>query len=155
MSMISEIKSWLWIPACFLPLYAILSIVGIGLGLQGLISYYWIIYLIIVPLVIAPVTYRSLVGAGCNLRFQICALVKGMTAGLFFLALAFASDIFMWGTLSGIVGVNLSLIALRIPNLYQIWLISGIIGGIGARVIEVREYSASTDITIAGYEEIS
>ena len=150
--MISEIKSWLWIVKYFLPLYAILTIIGIGLDLQNLISFYWIVYLIIVPLVIAPVTYRNLIGGGCSLRFQICALVKGMTAGLLFLILAFAFDVLLWGTLAGIVGVNLSLIVLRIPNLYQIWLIGGIIGGIGARIIEVREYSTNTGIKIAGYE---
>ena len=148
----SEIKSWFWILKYWIPLYAILTIIGIGLGLQGLISFYWIAYLIGVPLVVAPATYRNLVGGGCSLRFQMCALVKGMTAGLLFLTLAFAFDVLLWGTLSGIVGVNLSLIVLRIPNLYQIWLIGGIIGGIGARVIEVREFSSYDEITIAGYE---
>ena len=150
--MISEIKSWFWIPKYWIPLYAILSVIGIGLGQQGLISFYWIVYLIVVPLVVAPATYRNLVGGGCSLRFQMCALVKGMTAGLLFLTLAFAFDVLSWGMLSGIIGVNLSLIALRIPNLYQIWLIGGIIGGIGARVIEVREYCSHAEITIAGYE---
>ena len=150
--MISEIKSWFWIPKYWIPLYALLTIIGIRLSQQGLISLYWMIYLIVVPLVIAPATYRNLVGGGCNLRFQICALVKGMTAGLMFLTVAFAFDVLFWGTLSGFVGVNLSLVVLRIPELYQIWLIGGVIGGIGARVIEAREYAPGTDITIAGYE---
>ncbi|MHA1636607.1 MAG: hypothetical protein ACTSUB_01210, partial [Candidatus Thorarchaeota archaeon] len=142
----------LWIPKYFIPLYAILTTIGIGLGLQGFISFYWIVYLVIVPLVVAPATYRNLVSGGCSLRFQICALVKGMTAGLLFLIMAFAFDVLLWGTFSGIIGVNLSLVVLRVPNLYQIWLIGGIIGGIGARVIEVREYSGHPEITIAGYK---
>ena len=130
----------------------VLILVGVGLEVLGQLSYYWIAYLVIVPLVVAPVTYRNLVGGGCSLRFQICALVKGMTAGLLFLILALAVDLFLWGSLSQIIGVNLSLISLGRSSIYQIWFIAGIIGGIGARIVEVRDYSTSPDITIAGYE---
>ena len=152
--MISEIKSWLWIPKFWIPLYVILSVIGIGLGTMGFVSMYWIVYLILVPLVVIPVTYRSLVGGGCSLRFQICALVKGVNAGVIFLLLTFIVDYYLWGVLSPLVGVNLSLVSLNIPDLYLIWLLSGIAGGMGARVVEVRGYSNIDEdsITIAGYE---
>ena len=152
--MISEIKSWLWIPKFWIPLYLILNVIGIGLGATGFVSMYWIVYLILVPLVVIPVTYRSLIGGGCSLRFQICALEKGVNAGVMFLLLTFIVDFYLWGVLSPLVGVSLSLVSLNIPDLYMIWLLSGIVGGMGARVIEVRGYSNIDEdsITIAGYE---
>lgn len=152
--MISEIKSWLWIPKFWIPLYVILNVIGIGLAAMSFISMYLIVYLILVPLVVIPVTYRSLVGGGCSLRFQICALVKGINAGVILLILTSVVDFYLWGVLSPLAGVNLSLVSLHMPDLYLIWLIGGFVGGMGARVIEVRGYSNIDEdsITIAGYE---
>ncbi len=152
--MISEIKSWLWIPKFWIPLYLILNVIGIGLGATGFVSMYWVVYLILVPLVVIPVTYHSLVGGGCSLRFQICALVKGVNVGVMFILLTFIFDFYLWGALSPLAGVNLSLVSLNIPDLYLIWLIGGFVGGMGARVVEVRGYSNIDEdsITIAGYE---
>jgi len=152
--MISEIKSWLWIPRYWIPLYVILNVIGIGLETAGFVSMYLIAYLVLVLLVVIPVTYRSLVGGGCSLRFQICALVKGVNAGVMFLLITFIVDFYLWGALSPLLGVNLSLVSLNVTNLYLIWLMSGLVGGMGARVIEVRGYFniEEDSITIAGYE---
>ncbi|MGY5853652.1 MAG: hypothetical protein RTU92_08820, partial [Candidatus Thorarchaeota archaeon] len=66
----SELKSWLWIPAIWIVVYSLMLVVGIALGnMFSPISYWWAM-LVGVPLTIAPVTYKSLVGGGCSLRFQ-------------------------------------------------------------------------------------
>jgi hypothetical protein len=144
-----EIKSWLWIPKYWIPLYVSLLIVAILVG----DSFYWGVYLIGVPLVIVPITYRNLVGGGCSLRFQMCALVKGMSAGIIFMILTAAVDTLVWSSL----GVNLGWSPLTnmtyVTAMYQIWFLSGAVGGIGARIIEVRGHSnPEGKITIAGFE---
>jgi hypothetical protein len=126
-------------------------VVGIVLGNMFSPIYYWWAMLIGVPLTIAPVTYKSLVGGGCSLRFQICALVKGMFAGVVFLMITMVADSLLWPGLALIVGWNPT--SLSVSELfYQIWFFSGIVGGIGARVVEVRGYTTGSEITIAGFE---
>jgi len=150
-SLVSEVKSWLWVPAIWIVVYSVMLAVGIALGNTFSPMYYWWVMLIGVPLTIAPVTYKSLVGGGCSIRFQICALVKGMFAGVVFLMLTMVADSLLWPSLAITVGWNP--ISFSISELfYQIWLFSGIIGGIGARVVEVRGYTADSEITIAGFE---
>lgn len=151
MSLVSEVKSWLWVPAIWIVVYSVMLAVGIALGNTFSPMYYWWVMLIGVPLTIAPVTYKSLVGGGCSIRFQICALVKGMFAGVVFLMLTMVADSLLWPSLAIAVGWNP--ISFNISELfYQIWFFSGIIGGIGARVVEVRGYTADSEITIAGFE---
>jgi hypothetical protein len=150
-SLVSEVKSWLWVPAIWIVVYSVMLAVGIALGNTFSPMYYWWVMLIGVPLTIAPVTYKSLVGGGCSIRFQICALVKGMFAGVVFLMLTMVADSLLWPSLAIAVGWNP--ISFNISELfYQIWFFSGIIGGIGARVVEVRGYTADSEITIAGFE---
>ena len=148
MSLVSEVKSWLWLPAIWVVVYSILLVVGITLGPM----YYWGVMLIGVPLTIAPVTYKSLVGGGCSLRFQICALVKGAFAGMLFFILTMIADSLLWPNLALSVGWNPTTSSLT-ELFYQIWFFSGIIGGVGARVIEVRGYSSDPGITIAGFKD--
>jgi hypothetical protein len=126
-------------------------VVGIVLGNMFGPFHYWWATLFAVPLIIAPVTYRSLVGGGCSLRFQICALVKGSFAGVIFLMLTMIADSFLWSNLAVSVGWNPTVFSTA-EIFYQVWFFSGIIGGIGARIVEVRSYSAGSDITIAGFE---
>ncbi|MBE0525526.1 MAG: hypothetical protein IH631_01190 [Candidatus Thorarchaeota archaeon] len=148
MSLVSEVKSWLWVPAVWVVVYSILLLIGIALGP----TYYWGVMLVGVPLTIAPITYKNLVGGGCSVRFQICALVKGMAAGMIFFFLTMIADSLLWPNLSLSLGWNP--ITLNMTGLfYQIWFFSGIIGGVGARVIEVRGYTSDPGITIAGFED--
>ncbi|MGY5872827.1 MAG: hypothetical protein RTV72_11315 [Candidatus Thorarchaeota archaeon] len=152
MSLVSEVKSWLWVPAVWIAVYSILLIIGITLGSSFGPMFYWGVMLVGVPLTIAPITYKNLVGGGCSLRFQICALVKGMFAGMIFFVLTMVADSLLWPSLSLSLGWNPT--TLNITELfYQIWFFSGIIGGIGARIIEVRGYSTGSEITIAGYQD--
>ena len=149
MEALEEVKSWLWIPKYWIAVYTSLLIVTILVGE----SYYWSVYLIGVPLAIIPITYRNLVGGGCSLRFQMCALVKGMSAGIIFMVLASAVDMLVWSSL----GVNLGWSPLTnmtyISIIYQVWFLSGAIGGFGARIVEVRSYSDSeSPFTIEGFE---
>ncbi len=147
----SEIRSWLWIPAVWAIVYSLMLIMGTIVGTMLNPMYYWWVMLVGVPLIITPVTFKSLVGGGCSLRFQICALVKGMFAGVVFLMLTIITDSLLWPNLASVIGW--SPISLGVSQLfYQIWFVSGIIGGIGARVVEVRSYTTSSEITIVGFE---
>jgi hypothetical protein len=126
-------------------------VIGIALGSMFNPMFYLWAMMIGVPLTIVPVTYRSLVGGGCSLRFQICALVKGMFAGIVFLMLTMITDTLLWPNLAPIIGWNPT--SFSISDLfYQIWFFSGILGGMGARVVEVRGYTAGSEVTIAGFE---
>ena len=148
MSLVSEVKSWVWVPAVWVVVYSILLIVGIALGP----TFYWGVMLVGVPLTIAPITYKNLVGGGCSLRFQICALVKGMAAGMIFFVLTMVADSLLWPNLALTLGWNPT--TLNVTELfYIIWFFSGIIGGIGARIIEVRGYTSDPGITIAGFQD--
>jgi hypothetical protein len=150
-SLVTELKSWLWVPAIWIVVYSVMLIAGITLGDIFNPMYYWWVMAIGVPLTIAPVTYKSLVGGGCSVRFQICALVKGMLAGAIFLMLTIITDSLIWPNLALSIGWNPTL--LNISDLYYlIWFFSGILGGFGARVVEVRGYTTGSDITIAGLE---
>ena len=129
-----------------------LTPLGIVFGNMFDPMYYWWVMLVGVPLTIAPITYKNLVGGGCSLRFQICALVKGMFAGFVFLILTMIADSLLWPNLALSIGWNP--ITLNVTELfYQVWLFSGIIGGVGARIIEVRGYTGGSEITIAGFED--
>jgi hypothetical protein len=145
------VKSWLWVPTIWAVVYSIMLLVGITFGNVFGPIYYWFAMLVGVPLTIAPVTYKSLVGGGCSLRFQICAIVKGSFAGIIFLMLTMVADSLLWPNLSLTIGWNPT--SLGISELfYQMWFFSGIIGGVGARIVEVRSYTAGTEITVAGFE---
>jgi hypothetical protein len=150
-SLVSEVKSWLWIPAVWIVVYPLMLAVGIALGNVFGPFHYWWATLLAVPLLIAPVTYKSLVGGGCNLRFQICALVKGSFAGVIFLMLAMIADSLLWPNLAVTVGWNPTVFSTS-ELFYQVWFFSGIIGGVAARIVEVRSYSAGSEITIAGFD---
>ena len=149
MEALEEIKSWLWIPKYWIAIYAGLLLVTMMIGE----SYYWSVYLIGIPLAIVPITYRNLVGGGCSLRFQMCALIKGMSAGIIFMVLTSAVDMLVWSSLGVDLGwsplTNMTYVSL----IYQIWFLSGVIGGFGARIVEVRSYSdPESSVTIAGFE---
>jgi len=62
------------------------------------------------------------------------------------------ADSLVWPNLALSIGWNPT--TLNVTELfYQVWLFSGIIGGIGARIIEVRGYTSGSEITIAGFED--
>ncbi|MFX1484225.1 MAG: hypothetical protein ACFFCP_13680 [Promethearchaeota archaeon] len=151
MSIISDIRSWLWIPAFWIGLYTLFLTFGIVIGDAFGPSSYWVVTLIGVPLTVAPITYKNLVGGGCSLKYQICSLVKGMLAGFVFMALTMTADALIWATLPTTLGWSPMSFSIS-EAMYYVWFFSGIIGGFGARIVEVRGYSAGTDITIAGFE---
>jgi len=151
-SLVSEVKSWLWVPAIWVLVYSILLIIGIAIGNMLGPMYYWGVMLVGVPIAIIPVTYKSLVGGGCSLRFQICALVKGAFVGLLFFIMTMIADSLLWPTLALSLSWNPTTLV-QTDLFYQIWFFSGIIGGFGARIVEVRGYQTDPGITIAGFEE--
>ncbi len=137
----SEIETWLWILKYWIVLFSILLLIGVLLGQLVGPSYYWISFLIGVPLTVIPITYCNLVGGGCSLRFQMCSLVKGMTAGVVFLFLSLAGDYYIWSIVGPFLGwsplASTSLLAIT----YQLWFFSATIGGFGARIMEIRGHS--------------
>ena len=64
-----------------------------------------------------------------------------------------AMDVLVWGSLGANLGwsplTNMTYFSL----IYQIWFLSGVVGGFGARIVEVRRYSDTEgSVTIAGFE---
>ena len=68
-----------------------------------------------------------------------------------FLMFTMIADSLLWPNLALTVGWDPTSFSIS-ELFYQIWFFSGIIGGIGARIVEVRGYTASSEITIAGFE---
>ncbi len=151
MSLISELKSWLWILKIWVPLYSVLLLLGTIVGTYLGSIYYWSAIIIGVPLVIIPMTYKNLVGGGCSIRFQICALVKGMLAGFIFLTLSILADLIIWQILGTQIGWTPFAFGVS-RDIQLIWFLSGLIGGFGARIIEVRGQTQHGKITVAGFE---
>jgi hypothetical protein len=151
LSIATELKSWSWILKTWVILYPVLFLAGLLVGVFFNPNYYWIATIIIVPLVVIPITYRNLVGGGCSLRFHICALVKGILAGFVFLILTLIVDMIVWQFIG--TGLGWNPLATEISQeIYFIWLFSGIAGGFGARIVEVRGQTRATEITIAGFD---
>ncbi len=137
----SELETWTWILKYWVAIFPILFIAGLALSQLGSPSYYWIPFVVGVPLTIIPVTYHNLVGGGCSLRFQMCALVKGMTAGMVFLLLSMAADYYIWNVLTAHLGWTPLASTYSMSIIYQLWFFSGAMGGFGARILEVRGQS--------------
>jgi len=137
----SELETWTWIMKYWVIIFPILLLAGLLLSQLGDPSYYWIPFAVGVPLTIIPVTYLNLVGGGCSLRFQMCALVKGMTAGVVFLLLSMAADYYIWTVLSAYLEWTPLSSTFSMSIIYQLWFFSGVIGGFGARIMEVRGQS--------------
>ncbi len=153
-SAINELRSWLWIVPYWILAYSVVLIVAISTSILLSPNLYWIAYLVGVPLLTIPIVYRNLVGGGCSLRFQICAFVKGAFVGLLFFVISMVVDPFVWGILQTSIGWNALAIEGFTAAIYQIWFYSGFIGGLGARIIEVRSFEQVANITVAGFEEI-
>ncbi len=152
MSVIDEIKTWLWVAQYWIIIYGAMLAVGIAIGKLILPELYWISSMAVVLVLVTPVTYRHLVGGGCSLRFQICALVKGALVGVIYLFVALILDPIVWSVLQPYVGWNAIELTTYSSLLYQVWFYAGIFGGFGARIVEVRQMSSVENITIAGYE---
>jgi hypothetical protein len=151
MSIASELASWSWILKVWIVLYPIVVVSGVLAGLTLGVGYYWITTILGVPLIVIPMTYRNLVGGGCSLRFHICALVKGMLAGLVFMVLALLADQLVWQFIGQSLGWSPLTLTIS-QDIYFIWFLSGAIGGFGARIVEVRGQVRREEITIAGLE---
>ncbi|MHA1769750.1 MAG: hypothetical protein ACTSV3_07895 [Candidatus Thorarchaeota archaeon] len=150
---LDSIRSWIWVPVAWGLLFPAMIGFGVLLGpVLGADSYWWA-NLILLPLTVAPITYKMLVGGGCSVRFQICALVKGMLAGFVFFFLTIYATPIVWPNLSTLFGWPP--LSSNLPELIaQIWLYSAVAGGMGARFVEVRGLEHS-DITIAGFDDMS
>ncbi len=154
MENISEYRSWFWVLKSWVIVYAVLLVVGILLGFVGGPSYYWSVMAIGSLIMIVPITYRNLVGGGCSFKFQMCALVKGMVAGLIFLILSMVADFVLWGAIGTSFGWTPLGKGSVSWSFYQVWWFSGAIGGFGARIAEVRAYDkrVGRNITIIDTE---
>ncbi|TFG13717.1 hypothetical protein EU537_05525 [Candidatus Thorarchaeota archaeon] len=142
LSSFAFLRSWSWILRYWLVVYATLTIIGIiGTAFYGPLMYL-IPFLFGVPLVIIPMTYRNLVGGGCSLKFGICALVKGILAGVVFAGLSLFANYVIFSTIHLAQGLNLMPSIQSITPTYQIWLVSAAIGGFAARIAEVRGHTA-------------
>jgi hypothetical protein len=134
-------------------IYICLTIIGI----IGTISYgppaYVILFLVGVPLVIIPTTYKKLVGGGCSLKLQICALVKGILAGVVFVGLSLLANYFLFSLIQLVLNLDLMFSTQSINATYQIWLLSAAIGGFAARIAEVRGHTAEYHYTIDALSE--
>ena len=71
---------------------------------------------------------------------------------MLFFILTMIADSLIWPGLSLTVGWDPTASSV-IEWFYQIWFFSGIAGGFGARIVEVRGYQTNPGITIAGFEE--
>jgi hypothetical protein len=75
-----------------------------------------------------------------------------MLAGVVMLALTSYADTVVWQAILPIVGWT-PLVSSLSEMIAQVWLFSGIIGGMGARVVEVRGYNEEHPITVAGFDD--
>lgn len=135
-------KTWLWIPKVWLITYGFALLVAV-LSVQafGPESYRMAIGVVVFGLGI-PLTFKSLVGAGCDVRFQICALVKGMISGVAFLVLTFIVDPITWSVASQFISWTPLSNPTELWNIQQIWIFAGLFGGFAARVVEVRRITS-------------
>lgn len=152
MSFINDIKSWLWVPFYWVIIYGTTLAAGIAIGVFLSPELYWIAAMAVVLVLVIPITYRHLVGGGCSLKYQVCALVKGALVGMIYFFVALALDPVVWSVLQSYVGWNALSLPMFSSFLYQIWFYAGILGGFGARIVEVKQMSSVENITIAGFE---
>lgn len=145
------LRSWSWIPAYWALVYAGLVAVSIMLFAIAGQSYSLILFVFGVPVVIVPLTYRKLVGGACSLRFHICALVKGIMAGLVFAVLSVVTDSLLWTLASPTLLLGHPIYDSSSALVYLVWLFSGMIGGFGARIREVQAGN-QPNIRVAGYQ---
>lgn len=155
MSLVNELRSWIWIVPYWILAYSVVVVTAIGISTITTTSAFWLVYLVIVPLLTVPIIYRNLVGGGCSLRFQICALVKGTAVGMMFFVVSMLIDPFLWSFLQPSLGWNALSLNGFTAAIYQIWFYSGFIGGFAARIVEVKALNQSgQNITIAGFEDV-
>jgi len=152
MTFIDDIRSWLWVPIYGIIIYGAMLLFGITIGVLVAPEFYWIASMTIVLVLVAPVTYRNLVGGGCSLKYQVCALVKGAMVGMMYFVVAMIVDPPIWNLLQPTIGWNAMLLPTFTSSLYLVWFFAGIFGGFGARIVEVKQMSTVENITIAGYK---
>ncbi|MEM2143194.1 MAG: hypothetical protein QXS20_07245 [Candidatus Thorarchaeota archaeon] len=132
--------SWTWIPVHWIVVYSTLNLASMILEAMTGTDHYLQVMTIGIPVLVAPVVYRRLAGGACSLRFHVCAFMKGLLVGVLLVVQSVGADLVL-GTYLG-VAVILGLSSPRSETLvYGIWLISALIGGLGARVSEVRQAS--------------
>jgi len=145
--------SWLWIPKTWTITLPVLFVLGAALGILIAPILFWSVILVGVPLIVVPVTYRSLVHGGCNIRFHICPLAKGVFAGFAMYLLTLLADSVV-GTYLLVGGVWEALrAAAPISNPYQVWWLSGLVGGVLARINEVRDSRNATPMIVVSHME--
>ncbi len=148
----SELRTWLWILKTWIVLYSSLLVIRVALGQLIGPTFFWISLLVGVPIVVVPVTYKSLVGGGCSIKYHICPLVKGILAGVIMFAMSVVADWSLNMILSSdpIWSAMYNTVVIRDPH--QIWWFSGLAGGILTRIQEVRELGRAQQISIIDTE---
>ena len=153
MQMTHTPNTWSWIPISWLVLYPIVTILGYVASIVLRQEPFAMILLAGLPIVVAVTTYRNLVGGGCTLRFQVCALVKGIIAGVIFVLLSFVADVVVWEAIGVAVGLNLVAYGQLGIVSYYAWFLGALVGGFAARVSEVRGGSRPVgQVTVSGFE---
>ncbi|NWF95014.1 MAG: hypothetical protein HXY34_02630 [Candidatus Thorarchaeota archaeon] len=137
MSLGEALRTWAWIPPYWATIYFALRVSGRVLEITVVPSCCGLVHFVGIPLLVVPLTYGKLVGGGCSLRFGVCAVVKGMLVGIVFLTLSVMMDIVVAIYLSSI-NCNSLLDLATSALVHQVWLLSAIVGGMAARVAEVR-----------------
>ena len=131
-------STWLWIPKTWAILYSATAVLGLIAAYLVNPTMYSVVMLVVVPVVLIPLTYKNLVDGACSLRFRMCGFVKGILAGLLFLVLTLGTNLAVWVSLSSAVGLSPLVQSQLVSNVYWVWFFSGALGGIGARVAEIR-----------------
>lgn len=134
-------------------LYFVTTVLGFLLAYLVDPAMYPVVTLLIVPVVLIPLTYKNLVGGACSLRFRVCGLVKGFLAGIVFLVLSLGINLAVWASLLSVVGWSPLFQSQLVSNVYWVWFFSGVLGGMAARVAEVRRGGTGPDcsMTVSGF----
>jgi len=134
-------------------LYFVTTVLGFLLAYLVNPAMYSVVTLLIVPVVLIPLTYKNLVGGACSLRFRVCGLVKGVLAGIVFLVLSLGTNLAVWASLLSVFGWSPLFQSQLVSNVYWVWFFGGVLGGMGARVAEVRRGGTGPDcsMTVSGF----
>lgn len=137
----------------WLILFPILTVFGYVASILGGHELYWLVFLLGVPIVVAPLTYRRLVGGACSVRFRVCALVKGIMAGVVFVLLSFIADVVVWSLAGPLAGWSPMPHNQLDFSPYYAWFLAALVGGFAARVAEVRgRRKPVSQLKVSGFE---
>ncbi len=134
----STVRSWSWIIEYWSVIYCVLFITGMIFAVLSSSAYYVTTQMIVILVTMTPLTYIRLVRGGCTIRFRICALVKGLIVGITLLVLSITTDLILWAVFGPAIQWFYIRDTQTANRIYQMWFLSGVVGGLAARIAEVR-----------------